>query len=992
MSALDFGSFFSGSGSSGGGSGSGGTGAATVAALYWLAGIGAPNVDTSGDEPTYTDPVTDTVYELSLGYKYLDIATGTPYQFDDTENDWDVLAPFGGGGLLFDDSNPTTGDGYDGAKWLNTSTGSIFTRVAGVWSQTSSLVGPAGPTGPANGREFRSFIGAPDDGVGNNGDTGLDRGTGNLYVKAEGTWTATGQSILGAEGPEGASAYQVWLDAGNIGTVAQFLDDIKGEQGDPGSPGGFSFRAGNGAPNDSLGIDGDHYANRDDRGRVFVKAAGTWLDTGDFVGANQLIPGNGTPTAAIGLVGDLYIDIDDGSRLFQKVTATAWVDLQRSLGGTGPAGQSVYELAVENGFVGTESAYLASLSGEAGQSAYDLAVSSGFVGTETEWLDSITGAQGESAYETHVRVVTDAGGTPHATEAAWLASLKGDQGDAGDSAVEKSIWADEYGLQPSGAGAPVDNTAPIKAAIEGLRRGERLVFHPHPVTGETQFFVDELLIDSTENIYCEYEMLEGCSLVGIATQARDAVLRLWGQSKQKWTGWTIETDGSALSPVHVGNYECLRRTHSKVIADGDAANIPSQFLQFSGGQLRHHPVGDVFGNHADEPAQSKIAQSEIRISGLTHRGVETPLIQNAQSGFITADAVEFIAQQFEASASWWDNSRGALIKNLVGEISVASGELQRAIAEGHQLYGQGITISAGVIMEGSAPIHMIDGRPIVIDSNISGYMGNTDNHFITVQPGCTNYMRLSGVRITKGTSASAGPGGIDGAIWYAPEAPDAHLFVDHVTAEDMNFDNDDYLFVGGQVVITQMSIKDDDPANSSIDSFQPRGDVFDRELATPNGASMGNAADATAKGGWSKTTGADADTVFYGVTAGVPDEIAAAIRFEANGPGVSIATPKMRLGGKRNYLVPVWIKVNDPNIDIFRLQVNWSDHAQTTFGQNTIMAVSPTLVTAHGLSNWRRILVPFRAPRIAEFFQVIANGPGTYVNGANVEFAIDEVA
>ena len=55
----------------------------------------------------------------------------------------------------------------------------------------------------------------------------------------------------------------------------------------------------------------------------------------------------------------------------------------------GEDGKSAYELAVEEGFVGTLDEWLASLKGDEGLSAYEVAVKNGFVGTEEEWLDSL---------------------------------------------------------------------------------------------------------------------------------------------------------------------------------------------------------------------------------------------------------------------------------------------------------------------------------------------------------------------------------------------------------------------------------------------------------------------------------------------------------------------------------------------------------------------------------------------------------------------------
>lgn len=55
----------------------------------------------------------------------------------------------------------------------------------------------------------------------------------------------------------------------------------------------------------------------------------------------------------------------------------------------GGNGLSAYEIALANGFVGTEPEWLQSLQGATGMSAYDVAVVNGFVGTEAEWLESL---------------------------------------------------------------------------------------------------------------------------------------------------------------------------------------------------------------------------------------------------------------------------------------------------------------------------------------------------------------------------------------------------------------------------------------------------------------------------------------------------------------------------------------------------------------------------------------------------------------------------
>lgn len=54
----------------------------------------------------------------------------------------------------------------------------------------------------------------------------------------------------------------------------------------------------------------------------------------------------------------------------------------------GDTGKSAYQIAVDNGFIGTETDWLTSLDGK---SAYQVAVDNGFVGTQSEWLLTLKG-------------------------------------------------------------------------------------------------------------------------------------------------------------------------------------------------------------------------------------------------------------------------------------------------------------------------------------------------------------------------------------------------------------------------------------------------------------------------------------------------------------------------------------------------------------------------------------------------------------------------
>ena len=94
------------------------------------------------------------------------------------------------------------------------------------------------------------------------------------------------------------------------------------------------------------------------------------------------------------------------------------------------SGDSAYQIAVNNGFVGDVNEWLASLIGSDGKMAYQSALDNGFVGTEAEWLTSLIGSDGKSAYQ----IALDNGFV--GTEIEWLTSLHGSDGDTPQKGVD----------------------------------------------------------------------------------------------------------------------------------------------------------------------------------------------------------------------------------------------------------------------------------------------------------------------------------------------------------------------------------------------------------------------------------------------------------------------------------------------------------------------------------------------------------------------------
>lgn len=110
-----------------------------------------------------------------------------------------------------------------------------------------------------------------------------------------------------------------------------------------------------------------------------------------------------------------------------EIGATGATGSTGAAGTNGADGDSAYQVAVDDGFLGTESEWLESL---VGKTAYQIAVDEGFGGDEAAWLATLIG---DSAYDVAVAegFVGD--------EAAWLLSIEGASGDAGADGTDPGV-------------------------------------------------------------------------------------------------------------------------------------------------------------------------------------------------------------------------------------------------------------------------------------------------------------------------------------------------------------------------------------------------------------------------------------------------------------------------------------------------------------------------------------------------------------------------
>lgn len=261
---------------------------------------------------------------------------------------------------------------------------------------------------------------------------------------AQGNIGSASMFLLSLKGSNGKTAYELWLESGNSGSILQFLNSLKGA-----SAYDIWLAAGN------VGSY-ERYLNSL-RGFTGKSAYELWLDAGNQGSVttflNSLIGPKGDNAVLFRILAVLDVLPQSGTggegyivdgHVWVWLTGSAkWYDM----GPTSVPGLSAYQVAVQNGFVGTEAQWLASLVGKtnyqiaqangyigteaqwlatlvgpAGKNAFEIAQLNGYPGTQAEWLVSLKGADGRSAYQ-----VAQANGYP-GTEAQWLASLKGPDG------------------------------------------------------------------------------------------------------------------------------------------------------------------------------------------------------------------------------------------------------------------------------------------------------------------------------------------------------------------------------------------------------------------------------------------------------------------------------------------------------------------------------------------------------------------------------------
>ena len=149
-------------------------------------------------------------------------------------------------------------------------------------------------------------------------------------------------TVIGRFGDEGKSAFDIAVEHGYTGTEADWLNTLKGEDGD-------KWFNGYGAPSDASGTDGDWYLDNNN-GNIYTKVLGHWTLDGNIKGSDgdkwfngEVVPSVAYPATA--LQDDYYLNTITGDvykKLYNVVIYEADTDIP-----TPPDFTVVYEVGTE---------------------------------------------------------------------------------------------------------------------------------------------------------------------------------------------------------------------------------------------------------------------------------------------------------------------------------------------------------------------------------------------------------------------------------------------------------------------------------------------------------------------------------------------------------------------------------------------------------------------------------------------------------------------
>ena len=298
--------------------------------------------------------------------------------------------------------------------------------------------------------------------------------------------------------------------------------------------------------------------------------------------------------------------------------------------------------------------------GAAGKSAYEIAVDNGFNGTEQEWLDSLkgsaSGSQGKSAYD----IWLENGHT--GSEADFLEWLKGDKGDKGDKGEQGEKGDDGATGNPGTAGK--DGSTWLVGSTDPYRNDGK----------DGDLYLNITTWDVWRKVSGEWTLLgniKGADGTGSGSEDTQNVIMNFGAmtltaGEQKCIIGTGDFDSSAIAN---GNYFFVAETESapangklSIIHTFNSANKPTDmFMPLSNKYQCFFPKSDntyfvYIKNDTD---------SELKVTGLKLVEYVAPTIEAGKEVEVFTNAPGVIDVPFDIDPSLAGKNVTITISNWV---------------------------------------------------------------------------------------------------------------------------------------------------------------------------------------------------------------------------------------------------------------------------------------------------------------------------------------
>ncbi|SAL47511.1 hypothetical protein AWB74_02140 [Caballeronia arvi] len=446
---------------------------------------------------------------------------------------------------------------------------------------------------------------------------------------------------------------------------------------------------------------------------------------------------------------------------------------------------------------------------------------------------------------------------------------------------------------------------------------------------------------------------------GVAATAYDAIVRMNGCNNNKFYNLQIVSDGAAATVLHQQNYGCALQFV------GDSSLIPPKntcFNYFHGGNIRYIKAGISYGGLLGQAVMPSSQMSENWFFGFQFRGVLQPVYGNAINSYSTWIGCNFLAQQMESNASWWNDSAGFCVRNdynPVGNHMVLTGcEFQRAISSGTSVYGSNMTIRDAIWEVGCPAILTGDN---LISGDADGFFGPAGIAPFSIAAGSTGTLTLEDFRLSRASGVAA----TDRAkLVDATGSINYHVVMRKCHIQEFYFEG----FEGGATFVHGCQAKFEDVTidNATTTSwYLDDGRTNCINNVDRSGTSMPTVGTVSSFGGWVVTANASAGA-YRQLTGDGPFGLGQCIQVVTTVDGFNFATDttaRFKVEGNRDYHFAMPLKfMTSTSTAYIRPVIDWYDYGGNLISSQVLGQLDQPFAAATGFNTWLMYRAPAKAP------------------------------